>query len=48
MLYMISAPYAAEAAGVRWDDPLFGIVWPEASERTISERDRTWPDFEAT
>lgn len=49
VLYMISAPYAAEAAtGVRWDDPLFGIVWPEASERTISERDRTWPDFEAT
>ena len=49
VLYMISTPHAPEAAtGVRWDDPLFGIVWPDAPERTISERDRTWPDFEAT
>lgn len=49
VLYMISTPYAPEAAtGVRWDDPLFGIVWPNAPERTISERDRTWPDFVAT
>ena len=25
------------AAGVRWDDPAFGIAWPVASSRTISE-----------
>ena len=30
--------------GVRWDDPAFGIQWPVA-ERTISERDRSYPDF---
>jgi dTDP-4-dehydrorhamnose 3,5-epimerase len=29
-------------AGVRWDDPAFGIQWP-ANVRVISERDRTWP-----
>jgi dTDP-4-dehydrorhamnose 3,5-epimerase len=46
VLYMISERYApAAAGGVRWDDPAFGIDWPEAAERTISERDRTWPDF---
>ena len=46
VLYMISHPYAADAAvGVRWDDPAFGIDWPEAATRTISERDLAWPDF---
>ena len=32
------------ACGVRWDDPAFGIRWPE-DERIITERDRTYPDF---
>jgi dTDP-4-dehydrorhamnose 3,5-epimerase len=46
VLYMISTPYApGSAAGVRWDDPAFGIVWPDASARTISERDRAWPRY---
>jgi dTDP-4-dehydrorhamnose 3,5-epimerase len=44
--YAISEPHAPEsAAGVRWDDPAFGIEWPEAEERVISEKDRSWPDF---
>ena len=44
--YLIGAAYASSAArGVRWDDPAFGIDWPQADERTISERDRGWPDF---
>jgi dTDP-4-dehydrorhamnose 3,5-epimerase len=47
VLYAISTPYAPDAAaGVRWDDPAFGIVWPDAPERTISSRDREWPDYE--
>lgn len=47
VLYMISDPYAPESAsGVRFDDPAFGIEWPESGARTISERDRAWPDFE--
>jgi dTDP-4-dehydrorhamnose 3,5-epimerase len=46
VLYLISSPYVAEASsGVRWDDPAFGICWPEAPERTIGERDRSWPDY---
>ena len=44
--YLMSAAYASDAArGVRWDDPAFGIEWPEAAERVMNERDRTWPDF---
>jgi len=46
VLYMMSDPYVAEAAsGARWDDPAFGIEWPPAAVRTISERDRAWPDY---
>lgn len=47
VLYAISTPHEPSASrGVRWDDPAFGIEWPEAESRVISERDRTWPDFE--
>ncbi len=46
VLYLISRPYVPEAAaGVRWDDPAFGIAWPDVVVRTMSERDRSWPDF---
>jgi dTDP-4-dehydrorhamnose 3,5-epimerase len=45
VLYDISEFYAREhAAGVRWDDPAFGIVWPDRSP-IIAERDRRFPDF---
>jgi dTDP-4-dehydrorhamnose 3,5-epimerase len=48
VFYMMSDPYVPEAArGVRWDDPAFGIEWPEADGRTISERDLAWPDYGA-
>jgi dTDP-4-dehydrorhamnose 3,5-epimerase len=48
VFYTMSDPYVPEAsAGVRWDDPAFGIEWPHADERTINERDRSWPDFGA-
>jgi dTDP-4-dehydrorhamnose 3,5-epimerase len=43
--YQMSEYYhAASARGVRWDDPAFGIEWP-VEERTISARDRHYPDF---
>ena len=46
VLYQMSTPYVGGAGrGVRWDDPVFGISWPEAALRTMSERDRTYPDF---
>lgn len=46
VLYMISVPYAPDhAAGVAWDDPAFGIEWPEVAQRTLSYRDRSWPAY---
>lgn len=43
--YQISEFFHPESArGVRWDDPAFGIKWPEAVS-VISERDRGYPDF---
>jgi dTDP-4-dehydrorhamnose 3,5-epimerase len=46
VFYQMSEFYhAASALGVRWDDSAFQIDWPSAVE-LISERDRTYPDFE--
>lgn len=45
VFYQMSEFYHPESArGVRWNDPAFGIEWPE-DERTISERDAGYPDF---
>jgi len=45
VFYQMSQFYSPDhARGVRWNDPVFGIEWP-AGERTIIERDRTYPDF---
>jgi dTDP-4-dehydrorhamnose 3,5-epimerase len=45
ILYLISEFYApGHAGGVRHDDPAFGIEWPLAVT-SISEADRTWPDY---
>lgn len=45
VFYQISAFYAPDAQrGVRWNDPAFGIVWPE-EVAVIAERDRSYPDF---
>jgi dTDP-4-dehydrorhamnose 3,5-epimerase len=42
VFYQVSAAYNPTAAsGVRWDDPAFGIDWPEMP-RVISERDATF------
>lgn len=47
VLYQISPEYEPDATrGVRWNDPAFGINWPDA-QRTISERDSGYPDFSA-
>ena len=46
VLYQMSEFYHPDAGrGVRWNDPAFQIAWPEQVE-VISERDRTYPDFE--
>lgn len=46
VFYQMSQFYNPESArGVRWDDPAFHIAWPGKVE-VISERDRTYPNFE--
>ena len=48
VFYQMSEFYDAESArGVRWNDPAFAITWPDKVE-VISERDRTYPDFQPT
>lgn len=47
--YQMTAPYVPGAArGVRWDDPVFAIDWPDppGAERIVSERDRAFPDYQ--
>jgi dTDP-4-dehydrorhamnose 3,5-epimerase len=45
VFYQISEFYSpAHSRGVRWDDPAFQIAWPP-DDRTMSERDRNYPDF---
>jgi dTDP-4-dehydrorhamnose 3,5-epimerase len=45
VLYMMSEPYhPASAAGVRYNDPAFGIRWP-VEVVAMSDRDRNWADY---
>lgn len=45
VFYQMSSPYVpGSGRGVRWNDPAFGIKWPE-DERIIIERDQQHPDF---
>ena len=45
VFYQMSDYYEPDAAmGVRWDDPAFGIGWPEPV-RVISTRDASYPDW---
>lgn len=47
VLYSMSDYYQpALAAGVRWDDPAFGIRWP-VTDPILSPRDAVYPDFDA-
>ena len=46
VFYQMGAPYRPEGArGLRWDDPRFALRWP-CEPRVISDRDRTYPDFD--
>ena len=45
IFYQMSEFYAPESAmGLRYNDPLFGIKWPEDA-KIISNRDKNYPDF---
>lgn len=44
--YLVSEYYTPSAeGGVRWDDPAFGIEWPDPSSPILSPKDANWPDF---
>lgn len=46
VFYPVTGFYAPESErGIRWDDPAFEIIWPEAAVRIISAKDRAWPDY---
>lgn len=48
LYYQMADVYAPDcAAGIRWNDPAFGIVWPDngGEPRTIIARDEQYPDF---
>lgn len=45
VFYQMSEFYTpAHTRGIRWNDPAFAIQWP-ADERTILERDQSYPNF---
>ena len=45
VFYQMSQLYSPEhARGVRWNDPVFGIQWPE-DKRIIIDRDLNYSDF---
>ena len=45
VFYQMSHAYVPQSArGVRWDDPIFAIPWPDGP-RTLSERDKHYPNF---
>jgi dTDP-4-dehydrorhamnose 3,5-epimerase len=46
IFYQVSQFYSPRhERGVRWNDPAFGICWPETGTRVISAKDRNWPDY---
>jgi len=46
IFYQMSAFYHPDSSrGVRWNDPAFGIQWPETERAILSDRDRVWPDY---
>lgn len=46
VVYQISQPFAPQAAaGLRWNDPVFNLQWP-LPVSVISQRDRTYPDYQ--
>ncbi len=48
VFYLVSTSYHAEnETGLRWNDPFFRIDWPEKANVTVSDKDQTWPLYEA-
>ena len=46
VFYPVSEFYCPESErGIRWNDPVFAIEWPEIEKVIISDKDRNWPDY---
>ncbi len=46
VFYQVSQFYTPQSEmGVRWDDPAFGIKWPEIDNRIVSEKDKCWKNY---
>ena len=44
LFYQMSEFYVPGAgAGVRWNDPAFGIEWPDVGDILIPDKDQMWP-----
>ena len=44
--YLVTSGYVPESGrGARWNDPAFGIRWPDIGQLVVNERDRSYPDF---
>ncbi len=44
VMYLVSTAYHPDSErGYRWNDPAFGIDWPEKENLMISDKDRNWP-----
>ncbi len=44
--YLVSQVFSPEhERGVRWNDPVFSIEWPQAEHRIISEKDKQQADY---
>lgn len=49
ILYQMTVAYHPESAcGVRWNDPAFGIVWPDMHHAVLCARDNAYDDFNNT
>lgn len=46
VMYPVTCAYRPDAErGVRWNDPAFGIAWPDVGPLTMSPKDEAWPDY---
>lgn len=46
VFYQVSEFYTPDVErGIRWNDPMFKIAWPESDSLVISKKDRAWPDY---
>ena len=46
VFYQVSEFYhPAAEKGIRWNDPAFGIQWPETEVTEMSEKDQNWANY---